>query len=107
MQLYPKLEKNERKLKSYTVFIKLVKTSPYKHWKVAKSNNFMYSSLVGHSMGGLVIRNYLHTEKYKTNFKNIKSVVTIATPHNQSITAHKINKALKGFLGTAGEAGLR
>ena len=62
--------------------------------------------LVGHSMGGLVIRNYLHTEKYKTNFKNIKSVVTIATPHNQSITAHKINKALKGFLGTAGEAGL-
>lgn len=64
--------------------------------------------LVGHSMGGLVIRNYLHDTKYKanTNYHKIKAVVTIASPHYQSVTAHNINKTLKGLLGTAGEVGL-
>lgn len=62
--------------------------------------------LVGHSMGGLVIRNYINNAKFKDNLFKIKRVVTVATPHNQSITAHKINKTFKGFLGTAGEAGL-
>jgi len=62
--------------------------------------------LVGHSMGGLVIRNYIHKEEFKDRVSKIKRVVTVATPHNQSLTAHKITKTLKGFLGTAGEAGL-
>lgn len=62
--------------------------------------------LVGHSMGGLVIRNYVHKEKYKNNHKNIKSVVTVASPHKQSRIAHQITKTMKGFLGTAGDAGL-
>lgn len=62
--------------------------------------------LVGHSMGGLVIRNYIHKERFKDKMSKIKGVVTVATPHNQSLTAHKITKTLKGFLGTAGEAGL-
>lgn len=68
------------------------------------SENEIY--LVGHSMGGLVIRNYVHQKKFKDKMSKIKGVVTVATPHNQSLTAHKINKTLKGFLGTAGDAGL-
>jgi PGAP1-like protein len=60
--------------------------------------------LIGHSMGGLVIRNYLH--KYH-DIANIKSVVTIATPHNQSICAHTMSKSLfRKVLGTAGDSGL-
>lgn len=62
--------------------------------------------LVGHSMGGLVIRNYVHKEKFKNNHKKIISVVTVASPHKQSQIAHQITKTFKGFLGTAGEAGL-
>lgn len=62
--------------------------------------------LVGHSMGGLVIRNYIHEDKFKENIEKIKGVVTIGTPHNQSLTAHKINKIFKGLLGTAGNSGL-
>lgn len=62
--------------------------------------------LIGHSMGGLVIRNYIHKEQFKDNMLNIKGVVTIATPHNQSLTAHKISQTFKRLLGTAGDAGL-
>lgn len=62
--------------------------------------------LVGHSMGGLVIRNYVHKEKYKIHHKKIQGVVTVASPHKQSQIAHQINKTFKGFLGTAGQAGL-
>lgn len=57
--------------------------------------------LVGHSMGGLVGRNYLH--QYENN---IKALITIATPHNQSICAHNAHKRFKRFLGTAGNSGL-
>jgi Lysophospholipase len=48
--------------------------------------------LVGHSMGGLVARNYIH--QYENN---IKGLVTIATPHNQSICAHNATKRFKIF----------
>ncbi len=57
--------------------------------------------LVGHSMGGLVARNYIH--QYENN---IKGLVTIATPHNQSICAHNATKRFKNFLGTSGQSGL-
>lgn len=57
--------------------------------------------IIGHSMGGLVARNYIH--KYQNN---IVSLITIATPHNQSICAHNANKRFKQFLGTAGNSGL-
>lgn len=60
--------------------------------------------VVGHSMGGLVTRNYLNSNPNKKN--HIKAVITIATPHNQSIFAHNIDKILKGILGTAGDSGL-
>lgn len=57
--------------------------------------------LIGHSMGGLVGRNYIH--QYENN---IKGLITIATPHNQSICAHNATKRFKRFLGTAGDSGL-
>lgn len=61
--------------------------------------------LVGHSMGGLVIRNYLNT--FKNALQRVKGVVTIGTPHNQSKCAHNLaNSILKGFIGTAGSSGL-
>lgn len=62
--------------------------------------------LVGHSMGGLVIRNYIHKEEYEKNFSKIKSVITIATPHNQSVIAQKVQQLFDWFLGTAHEVGL-
>lgn len=58
---------------------------------------------VGHSMGGLVARNYV------TAYPNFKyqGLVTIATPHNQSLSAHALsNSIFKRFIGTAGESGL-
>lgn len=56
--------------------------------------------LVGHSMGGLISRQYY--SKYKN--KKIKSIVTLGTPHNQSVVgkfAEKIN-----LIGSAGYAGI-
>lgn len=61
--------------------------------------------LIGHSMGGLVIRNYIH--KYPKDISQIKGVITIATPHNQSICAHTMTKSLfRKVLGTSGDSGL-
>lgn len=59
--------------------------------------------IIGHSMGGLVARNYIH--HYQPN--NIQSIVTIATPHHQSLCAHRVANSMfkKGF-GTAGASGL-
>lgn len=57
--------------------------------------------VIGHSMGGLVARNYIHQYENK-----IKGLVTIATPHNQSICAHNAVKRFKRFFGSAGESGL-
>lgn len=64
--------------------------------------------MVGHSMGGLVIRNYIHNDKYKEQqvFHKIKAIVTIASPHYESVTAHSIKRNMRGFLGTAGDVGL-
>lgn len=79
--------------------------------------------LVGHSMGGLVIRNYLHSESPRPEgldfslltdkecqsyniISKIMAVVTIASPHYESITAHNVKKKFRGFLGNAGESGL-
>lgn len=64
--------------------------------------------LVGHSMGGLVIRNYLHNKECQSHnvIDKVKAVVTIASPHYESLTAHNIKKYFKSFLGNAGESGL-
>lgn len=65
--------------------------------------------LIGHSMGGLVARNYLHHYEYNKIPSNskIKALITIATPHNQSLSAHAISKSIfKKIFGTAGDSGL-
>jgi pimeloyl-ACP methyl ester carboxylesterase len=64
-------------------------------------------SLIGHSMGGLVIRNYIDHYQKDTTLQSIQSVVTIATPHYQSLCAHNLaNSFFKKHLGSAGESGL-
>jgi pimeloyl-ACP methyl ester carboxylesterase len=58
---------------------------------------------VGHSMGGLVARNYV-TAHHSPKFQGL---VTIATPHNQSLSAHAASRSIfKRFIGTAGDSGL-
>lgn len=62
--------------------------------------------LVGHSMGGLIARNYVHSNHLK-DINKIKGIITIATPHNQSLAAHAVSKSIFGkFFGTAGMSGL-
>lgn len=70
------------------------------------TENHKSVSLVGHSMGGLVIRNYIH--RYgQESASHIQSVVTIATPHYQSLCAHNLaNSFFRKHLGSAGESGL-
>jgi hypothetical protein len=65
-------------------------------------------SLIGHSMGGLVARNYINQYFSINSFQNkIKNIITIATPHNQSACAHIVSKSwFKKHLGTAGNSGL-
>lgn len=58
---------------------------------------------IGHSMGGLVARNYISV------YSNPKvvGIVTIATPHNRSAAAHRLQNSLfKRCLGSAGDSGL-
>lgn len=103
---------NKIALAGYKVYHFNYKTRQYSENTLEDLNNLISKIqdeeiyLVGHSMGGLVIRNYVHKEKYKINHKKIQGVVTVASPHKQSQIAHRINKTFKGFLGTAGEAGL-
>lgn len=53
-----------------------------------KSSHHKQVTLVGHSMGGLVIMHYLIGEKSKAHAaKNIKRVVTLGTPYRGSIEA--------------------
>jgi pimeloyl-ACP methyl ester carboxylesterase len=60
---------------------------------------------IAHSMGGLVLRNYFH--HYSDYISHIKGVITIATPHKQSVCAHNIVKLKLGrFLGTSVLSGL-
>lgn len=63
--------------------------------------------LIGHSMGGLIARNYVSHYQHTTQNSTIKGVVTIATPHNQSLSAHRFEKSIfKKLFGTAGDSGL-
>lgn len=58
---------------------------------------------VGHSMGGLVARNYMSTYSNP----QFRGLVTIATPHNQSLSAHALSQSVfRRFIGTAGDSGL-
>lgn len=61
---------------------------------------------IGHSMGGLVARNYLQHDLSKPNAQ-IKALITVATPHNGSLCAQKVLRSKLGrFFGTAGSSGL-
>lgn len=66
--------------------------------------------LIGHSMGGLVSRNYIHHFDLMQETQKVKGVITIATPHNKSICANNIlSHPIKFFgklLGTSIDSGL-
>lgn len=58
---------------------------------------------VGHSMGGLVARNYVTAYPESA----LKGIVTIATPHNRSRAADVVERTIfKRFIGSAGISGL-
>jgi len=58
---------------------------------------------VGHSMGGLVIRQFIHDNPSVRH----KRVVTLGTPHNKSTFANLVSESLLNELfGINGEAGL-
>lgn len=70
-----------------------------------KSENVKEISIIGHSLGGLLARNYIHT--FNDYPVEIKSLVTIGTPHNQSQCAQNVmNSIFKNFLGSSGDSGL-
>lgn len=58
--------------------------------------------LVGHSLGGLVIRDFL--QRY-SNWQ-IERVVTLGTPHNGSLSAQRVMQFLPIFVGKSYHAGL-
>lgn len=61
--------------------------------------------LVGHSMGGLVSRQYI--EKFGTNSHKDISVVTVGTPHYSSRLGKHLEKGiLKIIFGTSGDSGI-
>lgn len=58
--------------------------------------------MVGHSLGGLVIRDFL----YRYPNWHVPKVVTLGTPHNGSLSAHRIIKILPTFIGKSYTTGL-
>ena len=55
--------------------------------------------LVGHSLGGLVIRDFLHRYPDWVDTGKIKRIVTLGTPHTGSLSADRIVKILPTFIG--------
>ncbi|WP_410471627.1 alpha/beta fold hydrolase [Faucicola mancuniensis] len=72
------------------------------HWLLTKFEQNQPLYLVGHSLGGLVIRDFLH--RYPT--WQVPRVVTLGTPHNGSLSANRIVKILPTFIGQSYHHGL-
>lgn len=71
--------------------------------KEIKDNALVNVHFIGHSLGGLMIRNFL--SKHKTNLPG--RVVTLGTPHQTASIAHKLKKLKIDFvLGNATNHGL-
>lgn len=62
--------------------------------------------LVGHSLGGLVIRDFLHRYPNWQQQQKLGRIVTIGTPHNGSLSADRIVKILPTFIGKSYQNGL-
>ena len=59
--------------------------------------------LVGHSLGGLIIRYYLHQHRPR----GVSSVVTLGTPHQRTSSAERLQQLGMGWLiGNSGSHGL-
>lgn len=56
-------------------------------------------NLVGHSMGGLIARQY-----FQYHPEDVSNIVTLGTPHNRSILGHMLKPT--GILGSAGDSGI-
>lgn len=80
------------------------------HRHSERLNDYLYKQfdpdeplyLVGHSLGGLVIRNFLY---HYPNWQ-IPKVVTLGTPHNGSLSAQRLIKILPTFIGKSYDTGL-
>lgn len=57
--------------------------------------------LVGHSLGGLVIRQFLHDNHHKTQPVPIGRVVTLGTPHLGSTVAHYVKRLTPKMINNA------
>ncbi|MGL4602493.1 MAG: esterase/lipase family protein [Plesiomonas sp.] len=70
--------------------------------------------LVGHSLGGLIIRYYLHRhygsssrQRTRHTCQKIASVITLGTPHQRASTAARLQQLGLGWMmGNSGEHGL-
>lgn len=86
------------------------KTTEYSEKTLSEFHDFLKKvkeedvNFVGHSMGGLLIRNYF--DKYKPKYKST-SIVTLGTPHKGSSLGLKVKESIVGFiLGNAPESGV-
>lgn len=102
--------KSEIRKKGYQTYCFNYKSQQYSEKTLEDFNGFLKGIeekdiyIIGHSMGGLLARNYI--DKYPHN-DSIKSIVTIATPHNQSLCGKIVsNTFLSKILGSAGESGI-
>lgn len=108
------LEK-EMKNSGYDVYLFNYNSINYSNTTITQLHTLLHSIkndhivLVGHSMGGLIARNYVNCYHLNqtTPSNKIKAIITIATPHNQSLAAHAVAKSIfSKFFGTAGNSGL-
>lgn len=72
------------------------------HWLVERFEPDEPLCMVGHSLGGLVIRDFL--SRYPN--WHIPKVVTLGTPHNGSLSAKRLVKYLPTFIGKSYDMGL-
>ncbi|MFW2176876.1 MULTISPECIES: esterase/lipase family protein [unclassified Moraxella] len=71
-------------------------------WLSARFSKDTPLYLVGHSLGGLVIRDFLH--RYPA--WQVARCVTLGTPHNGSLSADSVMKLAPSFIGRSYQAGL-
>lgn len=72
------------------------------HWLLGRFEPTEPLFMVGHSLGGLVIRDFL--SRYPD--WQIPKVVTLGTPHNGSLSAKRLVKYLPTFIGKSYQTGL-
>lgn len=78
-----------------------IHTHSHKLHQFIQSLNLTKVHLVGHSLGGLVIRQFLNDNLTKPNPVTIDKVITLGTPHLGSICAHYAKRISPFLLGNS------